>query len=164
MKSKVLCDTDIISALAKAEALDILELIFPKHEFLITEYVRDELDRSKQEGFDFPHKIFDFCKTITLNEDELEIYESLEYVDISKTDLKNLIITKNRNMPLLTNDSKLYYKCEERDINVYDLRQILKAVFVDNLLSKNDLMEIVSKIEEKDNTTIKNKSDLFRRQ
>ncbi len=56
MLDRVLSDTDITSALAKAEALDILNLIFPDSKFLITEYVWDELDRSKQEGFDFPIK------------------------------------------------------------------------------------------------------------
>lgn len=59
MKDKVLRDTDIISALAKADALDFLPLVFPERKFLITEYVWDELDVSKQEGFDFPKKIFD---------------------------------------------------------------------------------------------------------
>jgi len=67
LKDRVLCDTDIVSALAKADALDILTLIFPNAEFLITEYVRDELLISKREGFDFPEKIFDFCHTTTLD-------------------------------------------------------------------------------------------------
>lgn len=57
-----------MSALAKAEELEILGLVFPNAKFQITEYVRDELDRSKQEGFDFPDKIFEFCEITTLNE------------------------------------------------------------------------------------------------
>ena len=61
MSDIVLCDTDIMSALAKADELEILEMVFPNKKFLITEYVRDELDRSKQEGFDFPdnHEFFE---------------------------------------------------------------------------------------------------------
>ena len=80
---------------------------------------------------------------------------------LAKTDLKNFIIAKNRNIPLLTNDSKLYYKCAENDVKVYDLRQILKTIFVENLLPDEDLKNIVTKIEDKDNTKIKDKVDLF---
>jgi len=163
LKAEVLCDTDIISALAKADELDLLKLIFPKHEFSITEYVRDELDRSRQEGFDFPNKIFDFCKTITLNEKELEIYESIDSLKISKTDIKNLIIAKNRNIPLLTNDSKLYYQCSKKNVKVYDIRQIIRAIYIENLVSKEKLKKILSEIEKRDNTKIKNKEDLFKK-
>lgn len=163
MSDIVLCDTDIMSALAKAEELDILKKVFPNSKFQITEYVRDGLDRSKQEGFDFPDKIFDFCKTTTLNEDELKVYESMDSFRISKTDMKNLIIARNRNIPLLTNDSKLYNEGVKRDVKVFDLRQILKAIYFEGLVSKNKLKDIVGKIEGKDNTNIKEKEDLFRR-
>jgi len=161
LKDKVLCDTDIVSALAKADALDTLTLIFPDTEFLITEYVRDELMISKREGFDFPKKIFDFCHTTTLDEDELKIYESLDVLEISTTDLKNLVIAKNRNIPLLTNDSKLYREGEKRGIVVYDLRQLLKAIHKEELLPKEELREMIRKIEEKDNTHIKNTWNIF---
>lgn len=161
MKNKVLCDTDITSALAKADALELLEIVFLDCKFLITEYVRDELDISKQEGFDFPDKIFDFCKTTTLTEEELDIYKSTGSLEISKTDQKNLIIAKNRDMPLLTNDSKLYAEGVRKEIKVYDLRQILKAIYEEELLSKKKLRDVIRKIEEKDNTTIKDIETIF---
>lgn len=150
-----------MSALAKADALDTLPLIFPDSKFLITEYVRDELLVSKREGLDFPEKIFDLCITTTLDENELKIYESLDVLEISTTDLKNLVIAKNRNIPLLTNDSKLYNEGVNRGVTVYDLREILKAINKEKLLSKADLREVMKKIEEKDNTYIKNKSNIF---
>ncbi len=159
----VLCDTDIVSALAKGDELKILEMVFPNTKFQITEYVRDELDRSKQEGFDFPDRIFEFCEITTLNEVELKVYESMESLIISKTDIKNLIIARSRDIPLLTNDSKLYRESVKKGVKVYDLRQILKAIYLEGLVSKNELKEIVGKIEEKDNTHIKEKEDLFKR-
>lgn len=163
MKDKVLCDTDIMSALSKANALKLLPLIFPDRKFLITEYVRDELNVSKQEGFDFPKKIFDFCETITMDEKELETYESIDSLEISKTDLKNLIIAKNRDIPLLTNDSELYIEGSRRDVKVYDMRQILKALYEEELVSKEKLKEIMEKIEERDNTHIKKKREIFKK-
>ncbi len=138
MSDIVLCDTDIMSALAKADELEILELVFSNTNFQITEYVRDELDRSKQEGFAFPVKIFEFCGITTLNEDELKIYESTESLTISKTDMKNLIIARNRDITLLTNDSKLYRKAVRKGIKVYDLRLILKAIYLGGMVSKSE--------------------------
>ncbi len=163
MRDKVLCDTDIMSALAKADALELLALIFPERKFLITEYVRDELDVSKQECFDFPKKIFDFCETITMDENELEIYKTIDSLEISKTDLKNLIIAKYRDIPLLTNDSKLYNAGSKRDVKVYDLRQILKAIYEEESVSEKELKEVIEKIEERDNTYIKKKRDIFKK-
>lgn len=77
--------------------------------------------------------------------------------------MKNLIISRSRDIPLLTNDSKLYRKAVKKGVKVYDLRQILKSVYLGGLVSKNKLKDIVGKIEEKDNTNIKEKEDLFRR-
>lgn len=160
---KVLCDTDIVSALAKAEALHLLKTVFPGGKFLITEYVQDELKKSKEEGFSFPDKIFEFCKITTLNESELKNYKSKSSLEISKTDLKNLIIAKSRGTVLLTNDSKLYREARKSGVEVYDLRQILKAIHEEELVSENELKEVVEKIEKRDNTYVKNKREIFKR-
>lgn len=161
--SEILCDTDIMSALAKAEALNLLKVILPRRKFLITEYVKDELRKPKEEGFDFPDKIFEFCETTTLNSSELKKYESMGSLEISKTDLKNLTIAESRGTILLTNDSKLYKMANKRKIKVYDLRQILKAIHKEDFISKNKLKKVVKEIEKKDNTYIKNKGDIFKK-
>lgn len=161
--TKVLCDTDIISALAKAGTLELLRTVFPEGDFLITEYVRDELRKSKEEGFNFPDKIFEFCRTITLSGSELKRYDSTESLEISKTDLKNLIIAKSRDLVLLTNDSELYRKANKRNVKAYDLRQILKAISKENSVSEGKLRKVIEEIEEKDNTHIKNKGNIFKK-
>ncbi len=96
-----------------------------------------------------------------MNERELKKYESIGIVRISKTDLKNLIIAKNRDMPLLTNDSKLYAEGVKRGVKVYDLRQMLRTIHEEELLSKRKLRDIVQKIEEKDNTKINDIETIF---
>lgn len=161
MSDKILCDTDIMSTLAKVDELEILEAVFPDHKFVITEYVRDELIRSKEEGFDFPDKIFQFSETTTMDENELEVYESKSSFEISKTDMKNLIIAKNRDVPLLTNDSKLYNTAVEKEVKSYDLRQMLKAVYEEKVLSEQSVRDIITKIEQKDNTKMKDVESLF---
>ncbi|MFW6141094.1 MAG: hypothetical protein ACOC53_00865, partial [Candidatus Saliniplasma sp.] len=58
--------------------------------------------------------------------------------------------------------SKLYRKAVKKGVKVYDLKQILKVIYLEGLVSKNELKEIVGKIEEKDNTYIKEKEELFK--
>lgn len=151
-----------MSALAKAKSLDLLKQVFPNKEFMITEYVQDELMRAKEEGFDYPNRIFEFCETTTLKETELKNYKVEDSLEISKTDLKNLIIAENRKIPLLTNDSKLYQKAKKKDIRTYDLRQILKALKKEKKITKNELINTIEKIEQKDHTKIKEKQEILK--
>jgi len=72
------------------------------------------------------------------------------------------VIAKNRNLPLLTNDSTLYNEGRKRGVQVYDLRQVLKATYKEELVSMGNLKEIIKKIEKKDNTRIKNKWNIFK--
>jgi len=73
---KILCDTDILSSLAKARSLNILEVVFPKGKFIITENVREELQESIDSGFKFPERIFKICETTIITKEELKKYKS----------------------------------------------------------------------------------------
>lgn len=69
---KLICDTDILSSLSKVGRLELLERAFPEGEFLISDRTYDELFRSKEEGYDFPDKVFDFCDVTTMDENEVK--------------------------------------------------------------------------------------------
>lgn len=159
--SEVLCDTDILSALAKADSLQLLNIVFPSRQLLISERVRDELQRSVEAGFDFPEKIFELCKTTALTEPELSESEELNSTELSRTDIKNITIAKKRNLPLVTNDSTLYRRAKEKGAKVFDLRQILKAVYESEKLTREEISEILNRIETRNNTIIKNKEEIF---
>lgn len=160
--NKVLCDTDILSALAKAKALYVLEIVFPEHNFLITEHVREELQKSMDAGFDFPKKIFKLCHLTTLKKSELKEYEQLDLPNLSETDVKNIVIAKERDISLITNDSALYTEAKKRGISTFDLRQILRAAYDKEKLSRKEAIKILQQIEEKDNTFIKDKGEIFK--
>lgn len=159
--SDVLCDTDILSALAKADSLHVLKIAFSDHQLLISEYVRDELEQSVKAGFDFPEKIFELCKTTTLTESELKEIKELNSTGLSKTDVRNINIAKKRNLLFVTNDSILYRRARERGVEVFDLRQILKAAYETENLSREEISEIITRIENKNNTIIKNRDKIF---
>jgi len=162
--SEVLCDTDILSALAKAESLKILNSAFPSCQFVISESVVDELKRAEEVGFEFPSRIFKFCKTTTMTEEELQKYSQTNYQGLSKTDTKNIIIAKERRLSLLTNDNLLYKKAGEEGVTAFDLKQILTAVIESETLDTAEIKKVLNKIERKDNTQIQNKEDIFKKQ
>ncbi|KXB01421.1 hypothetical protein AKJ41_01630 [candidate division MSBL1 archaeon SCGC-AAA259O05] len=159
--SEVLCDTDILSALAKADSLHLLSIAFPGREFLISDHVRNELQKSVEAGFDFPEKIFELCGTTTVKEQEPKEPEELNTSGLSRTDVRNITLAGERSLPLATNDSLLYRRAKERGVEVYDLRQILKAVYETRKLSREEISEILNRIETENNTIIKNKKEIF---
>lgn len=161
--SELLCDTDVLSALAKAKSLKILESAFPSSKFMISESVVDELKKAEEAGFKFPSRIFKFCKIVTMTEKELQKYSQTLIQGLSKTDVKNILIAKEKNLNLLTNDNLLYKTAEEKGVTTYDLRQVLIAVFESGEFDKEEMEKIIEKIEKKDNTQIQEKKQIFKR-
>lgn len=163
----VICDTDILSVFAKAKKLELLPKAFPNEEFLISESVYDELIVSKEEGFDFPERIFEHCEITSLKENEIKQYKkkkkNSKYFPLSKADLRSLILAKEREIPLLSNDSHLLKMADEEDIIALDIYDIFKIIYREKILPKKKIKSILSKMEEKDNAIFKDKEEIFQK-
>ncbi len=163
---KIICDTDLLSVFAKVDQLSLLQKAFPQGEFLISESVYDELLFSLEEGFDFPEQIFGMCEIITLKDDEIEIYKERrkrsKFLTISKADLRTLIIGEKRDIPILSNDKRLLDFAEDADVLALDIYDIFKLLYQREKLSKEDIKNILNYMEERDNTTFKDKEKIFR--
>ena len=70
---------------------------------------------------------------------------------------EGLSICKNRNGVFLTNDSEVVSFCEINGIKVLNLKDVLIFIAKNNIVQKNEMMNILRDIEEKDNTIIKGK-------
>lgn len=160
---KVLCDTDILSALAKADALDLI------HEALgatpaITEYVYDELERSREAGFEFPGRIFEAVEVTTMDEKEaaayLRIRERNDHAGLSSTDIKNIVVARERGMILLSNDQLALRRTEREDVLALDIYDLSRKAFL-NGFNEAELNEILDAIEKKDNTLLKHREKIF---
>lgn len=163
---KIICDTDLLSVFAKVDQLSLLQKAFPKGEFIISESVYDELLFSLEEGFDFPEQIFEMCEITSLKDDEIEIYKERrkrsKFLTISKADLRTLIIGEKRDMPILSNDKRLLELAEDVDVLALDIYDIFKLLYEREKLSKEDIKNILNYMEERDNTTFKDKEKIFR--
>lgn len=163
---KVVCDTDILSSLAKADELKVLKRVFPEAEFLISDRVFDELLKSKREGFSFPQRIFDFCAVIDFEKEEFQEYQKRRkgknYLSLSNADIANLVIAKERNHPLISNDSVLLKKAESRSVLALDMFDLFRILFIREELSFSQINSILNKIEDKDNTNFKDRDEIFK--
>lgn len=72
---KVIVDTDIASAFAKVNKLDLLIQLFSGKEVVITTEIYQELLVPLDYGFSFPLKIFSKFRTIRLEEEEVAAFE-----------------------------------------------------------------------------------------
>ena len=74
-----------------------------------------------------------------------------------------MIISKNRNGIFLTNDSRVVRHCQDNDIKVLDLRDILLILSKRRALTREAMKDLIHDIEDMDNTIIKDKSSILDR-
>jgi len=160
---KIICDTDIISSLAKIKELKILDEIFQKPELFISLAVYEELEKAKEIGYDFPNMIFKKFEVISMVEEEVEEYKGLisNKRDLDKGELQSIVISRSRDLIFLTNDKLARKKCKQETIKTYNLAEILRASYLGNLRSKSDIEEIIKSLREKDNFVFSKETDLY---
>lgn len=162
---KLICDTDLLSVFAKTMKLDLLREAFAEGKFVISESVYDEPSLSMEEGFDFPEGIFKMCDVVGLSEDEVELYKKRrgkpKFQTISKADLRTLILAKERNLPILSNDSRLLELADQDDVLALDIYDVLKILFKKEKLTEKEVRDVLSEMEERDNAVFKAKESIF---
>jgi predicted nucleic acid-binding protein len=155
-------DCDIASTFAKIDRIALLKKAFPKSDICITNSVYTELLRAKRIGFSFPDKILDDVMQIALRAEEIEYFRMFSQDDrIHAGEAEGLAIAKVRSAVFLTNDSQVVRFCEENGIKVMDLKDVLMVIGEKGIVDKREMAAILTKIELKDNTTIKGKEEVI---
>ncbi|MDP2765946.1 MAG: hypothetical protein Q8O41_00615, partial [Candidatus Methanoperedens sp.] len=78
-----------------------------------------------------------------------------------KGELMCMVLCKNRKYIFLTNDKQAKNFCRENGILFFDIKGILRALFLQNILKEKEIRRLASEIEEKDNTSIKGFEEIF---
>ena len=156
-------DTDILSMFGKVESISILKSVFKELYAPIAVY--EELLRAKDVGFSFVDDVVNDLEIISLNEEEYREYiislKNERY--LHKGELQGIIICKHRNGIFLTNDKKAKNFCKSNGILYFDIKGILRTLFLKGMLNEKELRKLVSEIEEKDNTKIKDFEEIFKK-
>ena len=65
-------------------------------------------------------------------------------------------------MPILSNDTRLLELADREGVLTLDIYDIFKLLFKKGILTKDEIRDILSHMEEKDNTKFKDKEQIFK--
>lgn len=157
----VVSDSDILSMFGKAGAVSYLKQLFG--EIYIPPAVYEELRRAKEIGFDFVDELIDNVEILNLSGDEYSEYVRLVKDEqyLHSGELQGIVLCRNRNGVLLTNDRRAKNFCKRDDIIYFDIKGILRAFYKEMVFNEEETRSLVKKIEERDNTRIKGFEEIF---
>ena len=163
MDKTIILDTDMVSAFAKINRLELLKKLFSKHHIVITPEIYEELTISLEYGYTFPLDIFRYFKVLPPSEEEREEYQRLliEKRALGKGELEAINICKHRKYSFSSMDVAALKFAEENGVETLELHSILRSLWESGLQSKDETKWIVKEIEIKDNTTIKDVEMVF---
>lgn len=158
----ILLDTDVLSAFAKISGLELLNELFSSDKLLITNGVYEELAYIRESGYDFVDQILSFVKNTPMNDEELDIYHSfLKRTNLGKGELQCIAVCIVRGYPFITNDRKAKNFASAKGVVAWDMPHILKALWVAEIKSKEDVAILIKMLEQKDMMIIKNKNQIL---
>jgi len=157
----VFADTDILSAFAKVNAMKLIKKLFD--ELKISPSIYEELMRAKRAGYSFVDDIFQNTEIILLSETEFKSFRNLleKEKNMHEGECQLIALCRSRNGILLTNDRYVKNYCKENGIEFLDMEEILRAMKLKKILSREGLRKLIDDIEKKDHTIIKSKDDIL---
>ncbi len=152
----IVLDCDIVSTLAKIDKIDLLSEVFKDRRIVIPNAVYVELLEAERMGFTFTEKIFNSqIEITTMIGSELDEFKNIvKNTKIHHGEAEGMVIARNRKGVFLTNDRVAVKFCEQNDIAVLDLKDILKITARKRIVDENEMIKIMKDIEVKDNTVI----------
>ncbi|MHB8567922.1 MAG: hypothetical protein ACYC7D_14125 [Nitrososphaerales archaeon] len=147
---KIVADTDILSIFAKISRVDILESLF--QDILIPRGVISEL----QKGSNMIDTAF--SKAVFARE-ELNLLRG-KYPNLHRGEIECFVVAKSRDIPMTSNERIIQVLCRREKVECLSLPNILRFAILEKVLTREEAREIVSLIELKDNTIIRNSREI----
>ena len=148
-------DTNIVSTILKVDCFDSLKTTFPNYMFIIPSAVESELTEAGLSSSDFEVK--------ELSSEELEMATDLsqEHKSLGQGELQCLALSLKKRAPFFTNDRKARSVALKETVSCWNLPEILRAMFLKGILTREELKQLIDDIEEKDNIVFKNKERIY---
>ena len=147
----ILIDTNILSTFAKIDRFELLFEVFNQETLYISPNVFQELKDARDKRYDFVELIFELLqskklKLLPLEEDEYMLMLQLPKY-FGKGELDSIAICTRRNYILLSNERKIIKFCAENEIDHFDLNGILNALWMFDIVSKEEIFKNGRKTE-----------------
>jgi predicted nucleic acid-binding protein len=150
----ILADTDVLSALAKIGRLPLLFALLQTTELHVTPGVFGELAHSFNLGRQYANEVFALLATGQIHIvyptlDEVVLRDSLP-VTLGTGERESMAVAKVRGGTVLSNESRVAHYCRQYDIQCLRLPDMLRALWVEDVVAKEEIQDIIRDLQEKD--------------
>lgn len=150
----ILADTDILSALAKIGRLPLLFSLFQISELHVTPGVFEELTHSFNLGRQYAKEVFALLtagqiQIAYLTPDKAALRDSLP-ATLGTGERESIAVARAREGTVLSNESRVAHYCRQYGIPCLRLPDILRALWVEGVVSKEEVQDIVRDVQAKD--------------
>lgn len=161
----VLIDTDILSTFAKIERFDLLFQLFKGKSLCIAPSVFQEICNGVNDGYSSLESVLKIVHNKQIGILPLTEAEVVERTAVPQSfgagELDSLVICKHRKLLLVTNDKRVTRFCENKGIRYIALNALLRMLWKNSILAKEEVRYLIEEIEKKDRVSILRKDDIL---
>jgi predicted nucleic acid-binding protein len=149
-----LVDTDILSAMAKIGRIQLLFALLPIPQLHITPGVLVELVHSFNLRRQYAVDIFGLMaagqiQIMYLTQEEAAFRDTLP-TTLGTGERESLAIARARGSIVLSNESRVAHHCRTHGVSCVRLPDILRALWVEGIVSQQEVQEIIRDLQVKD--------------
>lgn len=161
----ILVDTNILGTLARVERLELLLDLFGQDEIGVCPAVYAELLAGTREGRKFLQPAVDLVekgriKLVALTAEEILGRQKLPS-SLDSGEAESITVCQTRGAAVLTNDRRARNFCLDEGLEVFDLIDMLRALWKLRVCSKQQVRQLVNDIEHREGMVIKHKDRIF---
>lgn len=148
----VVSDTNILSSLAAADAIEALQRLFARSTVSIPPAVRDELQVAIDRGRTYLVFVVNAIAAgdipvLLLTDDERTLAAMLPR-RLNAGECEAIALCQQRRLPLLCNDRRAVRYCQAKGIDVVDLPAILRLFWTRQITTRADVEQIITRMEQ----------------
>jgi predicted nucleic acid-binding protein len=160
-----LLDTSILGTVARIGALDLLFALFAKDELGVAPAVDAEVVAGVSEGRRFLQPVVELVKGGQLTLIALTAAEVVQRLSLPTSlgdgEAESIALCQSRGAAFVTNDRRARNFCLSKGIEVFDLIDVLRALWKLGICSKRRVRQLAADIETKEGMVIKRKEEIF---
>jgi predicted nucleic acid-binding protein len=161
----IVLDTSIISTFALIGAMDLLYALFSNDDLGVTPAVYTELVVGTREGWQFLQAAVEQVESGRLKLFVLTAEEFMQRLrlpmSLGSGEAESIVLCQSRGAAFVTNDRRARNFCLSEGIEVFDLIEVLRALWRLGVCSKQQVRQLVADIESKEGTVIRRKGAIF---
>jgi predicted nucleic acid-binding protein len=150
----ILIDTDILSAMAKIGRIPLLFALLQTLQFHISPGVFGELAHSFNLGRQYAIDVFALIangqlQLVYLTQEEAALRDTLP-LTLGAGERESIAIARARGGIVFSNESRVAHHCRTHGISCVRLPDLLRALWVEGIVSQHEVQEIIRDLQVKD--------------